>query len=164
MPVVNVQGDAPLLPAVSIRRVANLLMINPSAGLATLCVPLRAKSEYLDPNIVKVVFDKTGRALYFSRAGIPAGSHGSDAEVIWRLAWRHLGLYAYRPAALTLLSQTPPCAIEETERLEQLRALWLGMTIMVEADAEVHGPDVDTEADLAKVAAIMRAESRQNRC
>jgi 3-deoxy-manno-octulosonate cytidylyltransferase (CMP-KDO synthetase) len=94
--------------------------------------------------------------MYFSRAGIPAGGHGQDQDVVWRGAWRHLGLYAYRSDALKRLSQTPPCVLEETERLEQLRAMWLGMTIMIEADEEAHGPDVDAAADLDKVAAILR--------
>jgi 3-deoxy-manno-octulosonate cytidylyltransferase (CMP-KDO synthetase) len=96
--------------------------------------------------------------MYFSRAGIPAGGHGQNHAIVWRGAWRHLGLYAYRPAALQRLSQTPPCALEETERLEQLRAMWLGMTIMIEVDEEAHGPDVDTADDLSKVAAILRNE------
>ena len=96
--------------------------------------------------------------MYFSRAGIPAGGHGQNYASIWRGAWRHLGLYAYRPDALHRLSQTAPCALEETERLEQLRAMWLGMTIMIEPDEEAHGPDVDTADDLDKVAAILRSE------
>ncbi len=156
-PVVNVQGDAPLIPPASIRRVAALLHRNPNASLATLCVSIKSADEFTDRNIVKVVFDSAGRAMYFSRAGIPAGGHGQNQDIVWRGAWRHLGLYAYRPAALKRLSQTPACALEETERLEQLRAMWLGMTIMIEVDEEAHGPDVDTTTDLDKVAAILRS-------
>jgi len=157
MPVVNAQGDAPLIPPASIKRVAGLLHRNPNASLATLCVSIKSAEEFLNRNVVKVVFDRTGRAMYFSRAGIPAAGHGQSDDTVWRGAWRHLGLYAYRPDALTRLSQTPPCGLEETERLEQLRAMWLGMTIMIEADEEAHGPDVDTAADLEKVAAILRS-------
>ena len=155
MPVVNVQGDAPLIPPASIRRVARLLHRNPHASLATLCVSIKSAEEFSDRNVVKVVFDSTGRAMYFSRAGIPASGHGQNHDIVWRGAWRHLGLYAYRPDALNFLSQASPCALEETERLEQLRAMWLGMTIMIEADEEAHGPDVDTADDLDKVAAIL---------
>jgi 3-deoxy-manno-octulosonate cytidylyltransferase (CMP-KDO synthetase) len=158
-PVVNVQGDAPLIPPASIRRVAGLLHRNPNASLATLCVSIKSGAEFSDRNVVKVVFDSTGRAMYFSRAGIPAGGHGQNQDSVWRGAWRHLGLYAYRPDALQRLSQTPPCALEETERLEQLRAMWLGMTIIIEADEAAHGPDVDTADDLVKVAAILRNDS-----
>ena len=157
-PVVNVQGDAPLIPPASIRRVAGLLRRNPNASIATLCVSIKSAEEFSDPNVVKVVFDCTGRAMYFSRAGIPAGGHGQNHDIIWRGAWRHLGLYAYRPDALQYLSQASPCVLEDTERLEQLRAMWLGMTIMIEADEEAHGPDVDTAGDLHTVAAILHNE------
>jgi len=154
-PVVNVQGDAPLMPPASIRRVAGLLHRNPNASLATLCVAIKSAEEFSDRNVVKVVFDRVGRAMYFSRAGIPAGGHGQNQAIVWQGAWRHLGLYAYRPDDLKRLSQTLPCELEKTEQLEQLRAMWLGMTIMIEADEEAHGPDVDTASDLAKVAAIL---------
>lgn len=162
-PVVNVQGDAPLIPPASIRRVAGLLHRNPHASLATLCVSIKSAEEFSDRNVVKVVFDSKGRAMYFSRAGIPAGGHGQDQDIVWLGAWRHLGLYAYRPEALKYLSQTSPCALEETERLEQLRAMWLGMTIMIEADEEAHGPDVDTAEDLARVSAILRNQSIESK-
>jgi len=158
-PVVNVQGDAPLILPASIRRVAELLLRNPEASLATLCVAIKSVQEYSDPNVVKVVFDRAGRAMYFSRAPIPSGGHGQDQDNVWRQAWRHLGLYAYKIDPLRILSQTPPCLLEQTERLEQLRAMWLGMTIMIEPDEGAHGPDVDTAQDLARVAAILRDEA-----
>lgn len=156
-PVVNVQGDAPLIPPASIRHVAGLLLANPDASLATLCVAIKSAEEFNDPNVVKVVFDRAGKAMYFSRASIPGSGHGQSPDIVWHRAWRHLGLYAYRADSLQVLSQTPPCALEETERLEQLRAMWLGMTILIEVDVDAHGPDVDTAEDLAKVAAILRA-------
>ena len=159
LPVVNVQGDAPLIPPASIRSVAGLLTDNPEAGMATLCVALNSHEEYIDPNVVKVVFDSFGRAMYFSRAPIPACSHGSAADTNWQISWRHLGLYAYRVGALQKLSITEPCELEVAERLEQLRALWLGMQIMIAVDENAHGPDVDTAADLAKVEAIIEGAS-----
>ena len=87
--VVNVQGDAPLIPGRSIKQVATLLAEHPSAAIATLCVPLADAAEYRDPNVVKVVFDAGGRALYFSRGSIPARAHGHEAVPS---AWRHIGL------------------------------------------------------------------------
>jgi 3-deoxy-manno-octulosonate cytidylyltransferase (CMP-KDO synthetase) len=153
IPVVNVQGDAPLMPPASIRRVAELLRHDPDAEMSTLCVTINSEEEYLDPNVVKVVFDDRGRALYFSRAPIPASGHGTDSA--WGSAWRHLGLYAYRASVLQRLSSTEPCQLEQVERLEQLRAMWLGMKISIAVDEEIHGPDVDTKRDLRKVEELM---------
>jgi len=150
-PVVNVQGDAPLIPPASIARVADLLIQHPGASVATLCTPLCSVDEYVDPHVVKVVFDNDGRALYFSRSPIPAAGHGNITENVAASAYRHLGLYAYRPGALRVLSQTEPCKLEKLERLEQLRALWLGMEIRIAVDSDSHGPDVDTIDDLEKV-------------
>ena len=154
-PVVNVQGDAPLMPPSSIARVAHLLDRHASASIATLCTPLKSSEEYTDPNVVKVVFDSSGRALYFSRSPIPAAGHGSSVKDAAEKAYRHLGLYAYRPSALQRLSQAAPGEWERLERLEQLRALWLGMEIRIEVDTEPHGPDVDTPADLERVVALL---------
>ncbi len=158
LPVVNVQGDAPLLPPESIRKVASLLIDDTNASMATLCVAIESEADYHDPNVVKVVFDKSGRAIYFSRSPIPAQAHGAGDHAAWRHAWRHLGLYAYRPDALQLLSATAPCELETLERLEQLRALWLGMDIRIAVDEAAHGPDVDTSDDLARVAARLKQQ------
>jgi len=155
MPVVNVQGDAPLIAPASISRAAELLLDDLGAGMSTLCVSILSEEEYLDPNVVKVVFDSHGRAIYFSRSPIPAGGHGTDS--VWQQSFRHLGLYAYRPFALQRLSAADPCQLEQIERLEQLRAIWLGMEIKIAVDEEVHGPDVDTANDLEKVAALLLA-------
>jgi 3-deoxy-manno-octulosonate cytidylyltransferase (CMP-KDO synthetase) len=149
--VVNVQGDAPLMPGASIDQVANLLADNVSADIATLCSAITDPAQFQDTNVVKVVFDTTGRALYFSRAPIPAVAHGSaDAEGALE-AWRHIGLYAYRAESLIRLAHLPPCALEQREKLEQLRALWHGMEIRVGIATEAHGPDVDTPEDLVAV-------------
>ena len=158
--VVNLQGDAPLMPPASINRVAGLLAEHPDAAIATLCTALRSPEDYGDPHVVKVVFDSGGRALYFSRASIPATGHGSDAGEAWQASWRHLGLYAYRVTALRILSRTPPSPLEKLERLEQLRAMWLGLEIRIAIDDQEHGPDVDTEEDLERVAGLLagRAE------
>lgn len=150
--VVNVQGDAPLTPAASVAQVAALLAQHPQASLATLCVPVATPEDYASPHVVKVVMDQDGRALYFSRASIPCAGHGSDTLP---RAWRHLGIYAYRCGELRRLSAARPCYLEAVEKLEQLRALWMGMEIRVATAHEAHGPDVDTPADVAAVEAWM---------
>lgn len=143
--VVNVQGDVPFIPSTDIGQVAHLLATHDSASLATLCTPIVDRAEYEDDHVVKVVFDESGRALYFSRASIPARAHGRDELPV---AWRHVGIYAYRVSALRRLTRAPACALEQTEKLEQLRAMWLGMEIRVAVATDPLGPDVDTPADL----------------
>lgn len=154
--IINVQGDAPLIPLASINLVAALLKQNPQAAIATLCTPITDIEAYRSPNVVKVVCDQQGRALYFSRSPIPAVGHGNDA--ILPDAYRHLGIYGYRVGALRTLTATPPCYLERIEKLEQLRALWLGMEIRVGLAQEAHGPDVDTPEDLAEAAQYFAAD------
>lgn len=151
--VVNLQGDEPLMPAINILQVAELLHLHRTAELATLCTPIRDTTEFLDPGVVKVVHNAEGRALYFSRQAIPAVR--DSAGSVPPGALRHLGLYAYRVSALRRLAAAPACELEQAERLEQLRALWMGMTIQVDVARAVAGPGVDTQADAAKVAALL---------
>lgn len=148
--VVNVQGDEPRLPAAVIRQVAELLVDDTLAGIATLCTPIVDAVEFRDPNVVKVVTDGDGYALYFSRAPIP---HQRDAgpEIMPVGAMRHIGLYAYRVGTLRELSATPACRIERQERLEQLRALHAGTRIRVAEASEIPPVGVDTEKDLLRV-------------
>jgi len=159
IPIVNVQGDAPLIPPKSIRTVAALLIDNPAAAMATLCVPIRNREEFVDTNVVKVVFSKAGKALYFSRAPIPAAGHDNNNSTAPILGWRHLGLYAYRIAALQELKLNTPCELELTEQLEQLRALWLGMEILIAVDDAADAPDVDTKDDLQRVEALLKEQN-----
>lgn len=144
--VVNVQGDEPLISPVCIAQTARLLGWHSQAAIATLVTPLESEAEFRDPNLAKVVTDKDGWALYFSRAPIPWPRDGGLPAVL-----RHIGLYAYRAGSLRAISAAPPCALEEAEKLEQLRALWLGLRIIVAKAAEPPAPAVDTEDDLAKV-------------
>ena len=144
--IVNVQGDVPLIPASSIDHVASLLSTNDSASVATLCAAMTDPAEVSDPNIVKVVFDAAGRALYFSRSPIPAVAHGGEPPADF---WWHIGIYAYRVDALLRLAKTPVCELEYAEKLEQLRALYHGMEIRVGVAAELPGPDINTPDDLA---------------
>ena len=144
--VVNVQGDEPLISPLCIAQTARLLGWHSEATVATLTAPLESDTEFHDPNFVKVIVDKDGWALYFSRAPIPWPRDGGKP-----VARRHIGLYAYRAGGLKAISAAPPCALEEIERLEQLRALWLGFKIIVANAAEPPSPHVDTEEDLVKV-------------
>jgi len=157
--VVNVQGDEPLLPPSLIGQAAALLAATPAASIATLATPVGSEADYLDPNVVKVVARADGFALYFSRApipwdrdGAPGGPAGRERH---RGARRHLGIYAYRVAALAALSAAPPAALERLERLEQLRALAMGLPIVVADAVEPPGPGVDTPEDLARVERLL---------
>jgi 3-deoxy-manno-octulosonate cytidylyltransferase (CMP-KDO synthetase) len=163
--VVNVQGDEPLLPPALIGQVAELLAVTPGAAIATLATPIESDADYRDPNVVKVVSRPDGMALYFSRAPIPwdrDGAAESPAGVgRHHGSRRHLGLYAYRVGALLALAGKPPAEIERRERLEQLRALAMGLAIVV-ADASVSpSPGVDTPEDLARAEAILQADRRR---
>ena len=155
--VVNVQGDEPLIPPDVIDQVAGLLLASTGVGVATLSEPLHAPADILDENIVKVVAARSGRALYFSRAPIPHARGGllasvSDSDPGWQ---RHIGIYAYRVAALRRFVSLPVGQLERTESLEQLRFLENDIGIAVEqAQAPVPG-GVDTPADLERVRKVL---------
>ena len=157
--VVNVQGDEPLIPPPVIGQVASLLHGRPEAQMATLCTPIHDLNEYLDPNVVKLVAREDGSALYFSRAPIPwhreSAPSGLTSQTRCRDALRHIGLYAYRAGALRALADTPACPLEMIERLEQLRALWLGYTILTDIAHEIPGPGVDTQLQLDGVRRLL---------
>jgi 3-deoxy-manno-octulosonate cytidylyltransferase (CMP-KDO synthetase) len=153
--VVNVQGDEPLMPPPLIRQVAADLAAHPAADMATLSQRILILSDLASPHVVKVVCDREGYALYFSRAlipqprdGMPEAEHLADAVPGWQ---RHIGIYAYRVGFLRAFVHWPPAAIESTEMLEQLRALWNGASIHV-AEACAPAPvGVDTPEDLARL-------------
>lgn len=148
---VNVQGDEPDMNPDTIDRCAQLLIDNPNAVMSTMAIPIRVKEKVFDPNCVKVVFDKSGRAMYFSRSPIPCARTWSDEllSVSPALYWQHLGIYAYRQEFLLQLGQMPTSPIENTEKLEQLRVLDAGYSIMVgEADGCAIG--IDTIEDYKK--------------
>lgn len=150
--VVNVQADEPLIPPDVINQVAENLRRNEQAGIATLCEAISNQHEIDDPNCVKVVMDKRGRALYFSRSTIPW-----QASVSAQNCYRHIGIYAYRVAVLNQFVQFPPAELELQEKLEQLRALDNGIQIHVELASESIPPGVDTEHDLEVVRAHLAA-------
>jgi len=158
--VVNVQGDEPLIPAALIDQVGAVLESNPSAQIATLATPIGSISEFMDSNAVKVVTDGEGRALYFSRAPIPWDRDGAAADIVSQKTFsgarRHVGIYGYRVGGLLRLAALEPSPLEQTEKLEQLRALENGFEIRVADSVEPPGPDVNTAADLEHVSALLR--------
>jgi len=162
--VVNLQGDEPLVPGSMLVDLASALASHPEAGIATMATPVAGVEQVLDPNVVKVVVDAAGWALYFSRAPIPwvRGAFGGETAPSGLPAdvpfLRHLGLYAYRASTLARLTATPPSAYERAESLEQLRALETGVAIHVTHVAEAPPHGVDTEADLERVRRTLAAE------
>jgi 3-deoxy-manno-octulosonate cytidylyltransferase (CMP-KDO synthetase) len=145
--IVNVQGDEPLINPASIDLLPKLLAVDPEAKLATLAVPLMSVESYQSPNVVKVVRDEKGRALYFSRSPIPMVRDGQlDFSANPQLFLQHLGLYAYRREALLELASLPPTDLEQTEKLEQLRVLAMGWRIQVGVIGHA-GRGVDTSDD-----------------
>ena len=153
--VVNVQGDEPLLPPRAIAQVAGLLQTEPNAGMATLCEPFTASEDRHNPNQVKVVFDRHGRALYFSRAAIPAGFPDQPTP----LTYRHIGLYGYRAGFLKRFHDWQPTPLEQVEHLEQLRALEHGEWIQVAVTECDIPPGVDTQADLERARAHLNGRA-----
>ncbi|MGH8273332.1 MAG: 3-deoxy-manno-octulosonate cytidylyltransferase [Gammaproteobacteria bacterium] len=155
--VVNLQGDEPLMPARALDVVASALTGDAGADMATLAIRLHDPALFRDPHVVKLVADGAGHALYFSRAPIPRPR--ADESELPNEALRHVGLYAYRAAALARLAAEPPCDMERAEGLEQLRALWLGMRIRIEVAEEMPLAAVDTEADIARIARLLEARA-----
>ncbi|MGD9644884.1 MAG: 3-deoxy-manno-octulosonate cytidylyltransferase [Pirellulales bacterium] len=146
--VVNVQGDEPELSGAAIDRVVELLEEDPSAVMSTLATPIRSREQLEDPACVKVVFDRAGRALYFSRSPIPHARQWDDALLSSDPPsfYQHVGMYAYRRDFLMRLAGMPPCRLEQIECLEQLRVLDAGFAIRVAVvDAPTRG--IDTPHD-----------------
>ncbi|MDV9033193.1 3-deoxy-manno-octulosonate cytidylyltransferase [Pseudomonas sp. RAC1] len=159
--VVNVQGDEPLIPPSIIDQVAVNLAAHPEAGIATLAEPIDEPQTVFNPNAVKVVSDKHGLALTFSRAPLPWAreAFARDREqlphdVPYR---RHIGMYAYRVSFLQDFVGWGPCWLEQTESLEQLRALWHGVRIHVADALEAPAVGVDTAEDLERVRRLLEA-------
>ena len=153
--IINVQGDEPLVPIHMIQEFARFCTDMLDFQMATIAVPVRSIAEIHDPNVVKVTRDIDGRAISFSRAPIP---YARDVNVVdWPLEsyLHHVGVYAYRNSTLQKLAASPPCDLERIEKLEQLRALWLGVPIDVMDWPEAPPKGVDTADDLQRVVAIL---------
>ena len=162
--LVNIQGDEPLIDPKLVEELAAKLKADAKWQMATAVTPIRQASDFQAKTVVKVVLDRDDGALYFSRAPIPCdrdhepaigtGQQADDSKGA-SLYVRHLGIYAYRGEFLKRYIQEPPCALEKTEKLEQLRALWMGAKIaVVRTDDE--GVGVDTPEDAVRVEKILR--------
>lgn len=157
--IVNIQGDEPLIPIKAIKLVAEQLIANPTAAMSTLCSRITSPDEINDPNLVKVVMDKDGFALYFSRATIPYVAHhiissnerGTDSPY-----FGHIGIYAYRAGFVRSYIVSTPSPLEQLERLEQLRVLWHGNKIHVSIFNEKFPPGINTPKDLEIVRNILQ--------
>ena len=164
--VVNVQGDEPLIPPALIDQVANNLVDNDGASIATLCERMTSIEDIHNPNMVKVVFDASGSALYFSRASIPWARDSfalEKSEMPDAGSWfRHIGIYAYRAGFLNRYVTWAPAPLEELEQLEQLRALYNGEKIHVDIASEMVPAGVDTEEDLANVRAVFTGNTHHD--
>lgn len=153
--VVNLQGDEPLIPPDLKRRLARLLARQDVAEVATLAAPIETKEEIFNPNAVKVVLDRDGHALYFSRAPIPWHRDGfaqPEVPLPEAFPWlRHIGVYAYSVGFLRRYVAWPPSPLEGIESLEQLRILWMGEKILVLPVERAPEAGVDTQEDLQRV-------------
>lgn len=158
--IVNVQGDEPLIDPALIREVARQLVLHEDAVMATLAHAIHEPADFVDPNVVKVVADEAGYALYFSRAPIPwpRDAFAAGAPMPRELgALRHIGLYAYRAGFLRTYANLTPSPLERHEMLEQLRVLWHGYRISLGLAATAPAAGVDTPADLERVRARIAA-------
>ena len=161
--VVNVQGDEPLMDPALPHAVAQLLMNAPDASMSTAAHAIDTLADYNNPNVVKVVLDARGMALYFSRAPIPVardapgqawwqgGATGGNPAMQAAAPLRHIGIYGYRAGFLRLFPTLGAAPVEITEALEQLRAMWHGHRIAVHVTEHAPGPGVDTPDDLEQV-------------
>jgi len=160
--VVNVQGDEPLIEPALIDACAALLGRHPDCVMGTAAHAIDSPDDLANPNVVKLVCDAAGRAMYFSRAPIPWWRDGNIAAqpgvgpVLPQAApaLRHVGIYAYQAGYLRRFATLPPSPLEAVESLEQLRVLWHGHRIAVHVSAQAPGTGVDTPADLARVRAV----------
>ena len=151
--VVNVQGDEPLIPPELINQVAQTLADHSACAISTIAVPIEDDAEITNPNVVKVVLNRSGEAMYFSRAAIPFVRDSDTAGKITHL--RHLGIYAYRADFLQAYTRLDPAPLEQAEALEQLRALWNGFRIAVHTATEAPPAGVDTPEDLERVRKVL---------
>ena len=151
--LVNIQGDEPLIDPKLVEALAQKLKDDPRWSMATAVTPIRSAADLAARSVVKVVLDRDDGAMYFSRAPIPC-DRDSAPDLAGGLYVRHLGIYAYRGGFLKRYIAEPPCALEKTEKLEQLRALWMGAKIAV-VKTEDEGVGVDTPEDAERVAKLL---------
>ena len=156
--LVNIQGDEPLIDPALVEQLASKLKEDSRWSMATAVTPIKNASDFAAKTVVKVVLDRDDGALYFSRAPIPCDRDNAPQFGASSLYVRHLGIYAYRGAFLKKYIEEPPCPLEKTEKLEQLRALWMGAKIAV-VRTEDEGVGVDTPEDAVRVGAILESRA-----
>lgn len=162
--VVNVQGDEPFIPSSIIDQVAGNMALYTEADMATLAVPIEDADEVFNPNAVKVVTDKNGYALYFSRAPVPYDRDNfanQPVNQIGKYYLRHIGLYAYRADFVRQYLNWPASPLEEAESLEQLRVLWHGEKIHVGIANQTPPAGIDTPEDLANAIEYLKSKKKQ---
>ena len=157
--LVNIQGDEPLISPDLIDALVGRMKEGAKWDMATAVTPLKSLDDLNAKTVVKVVLDRDDGALYFSRASIPC-DRDHEPDIASGLWVRHLGIYAYRGAFLKKYIAEPPCDLEKTEKLEQLRALWMGAKIAVIRTTD-EGVGVDTPEDAVRIEAILRARHQQ---
>ncbi|MBE6383073.1 MAG: 3-deoxy-manno-octulosonate cytidylyltransferase [Lentisphaerae bacterium] len=155
--IVNVQGDEPLIDPALVDALAVKMKTEAKWDMATAVTPIRSAADFSAKTVVKVVLDRNDGAMYFSRAPIPCRRDG-EPDLAGGLLVRHLGIYAYRGAFLKRYIAEPPCELEKTEKLEQLRALWMGAKIAV-VRTEDEGVGVDTPEDAVRVEKLLAERS-----
>ena len=158
--LVNIQGDEPLIDPALIEQLAAKLKDDARWSMATAVTPIKSAEDFAAKSVVKVVMDRDGGALYFSRAPIPCDRDNAPAFGRDSLYVRHLGIYAYRGGFLKRYIAEPPCELEKTEKLEQLRALWMGAKIAV-VRTEDEGVGVDTPEDAVRVGRILEERAKR---
>ena len=151
--LVNIQGDEPLIDPALVDALVAKLKNDPRWSMATAVTPIKSAADLAAKTVVKVVLDRDGGALYFSRSPIPC-DRDRESDLSSGLYVRHLGIYAYRGEFLRRYIAEPPCELEKTEKLEQLRALWMGAKIAV-VKTEDEGVGVDTPEDAVRVERIL---------
>jgi len=153
--IVNVQGDEPLIAPALVRRCAELLDERPDCVMSTAAHAIASAEDFANRNVVKVVLDAAGRALYFSRSPIPCWRDGAPGTLPDPAPLRHVGIYGYRAGFLRRFPALEPAPLEKLESLEQLRVLWHGERIAVHVTEHAPGAGVDTPEDLERVRALL---------
>lgn len=155
--IVNVQGDEPLIPKSMLQEFVDFCISDPTLRMGTIASTITERAHLHDPNVVKVVLNASGDAAIFSRSAIPFVRDIASDE--WPLSGflRHVGIYAYRCNVIDTLAHTPVCALEQCEKLEQLRAIWLGIPIKVMTWPETPPHGVDTWDDVQRVSEFLLA-------
>lgn len=156
--VVNIQGDEPLLPPTLINDVAVELMTGKPVKVATAAHPLESMDDWRDPNRVKCIIDKDGYAIYFSRTPVPWCDNRGELP---KNSLQHIGIYAYRTSFLKRMTAMPQCALEASEKLEQLRILFNGELIAVYVSERYRGIGIDTPADVDKFNQLINTRARE---